>query len=115
MIYQPDEKWGWKVSTQKTTAQAPAPDTQPMPKRAIAAMLSGIALLVSVLLVQPPKDYVGIPLLIGSVLFLLGLKVTIDELPDRPIPMWIALAIVGVVGLSLPAAVLVAWLLSYFV
>ena len=113
MIYQPDEKWGCKVSTQKVTAQAPASDAQPMPKRAIAVMLSGIAILVTVLLVQPPKDYVGIPLLIGSLLFLLGLKVTIDELPDRRIPTWLGLSIVIVLGLSLPVAVAVAWLWSH--
>jgi hypothetical protein len=106
MIYQPDEKWGWK-----TAAQATPPDAQPMPKRAIAVTLSGIAILITVLLVQPPKDYVGIPLLIGSLLFLLGLKVTIDELPDRPMPTWFGLSIVIVLGLSLPA-VAVAWLWS---
>jgi hypothetical protein len=104
MIYQPDEKWGW---------QATAPDTQSMPKRAIAVTLSGIAILVIVLLVRPPKDYVGISLLIGSLLFLLGLKVTIDELPDRRIPTWLGLSIVIVLGLSLPAAVAVAWLWSH--
>jgi hypothetical protein len=113
MIYQPDEKWGWKVSTRKVAAQVPASDAQPMPKRAIAVMLSGIAILVTVLLVQPPKDYVGIPLLIGSLLFLLGLKVTIDELPDRRIQTWLGLSIVIVLGLSVPMAVAVAWLSSH--
>ena len=81
-----------------------------MPKTAIAVMLSGIAMLVAVLLLRPAKDYVGIPLLIGSLLFMLGLKVTIDELPDRPVPTWLGLVIVVVLGLSLPAAVFVTWL-----
>jgi hypothetical protein len=109
MIYQPAEKWSLKA-----TAQAPTPNTRPMPTRAIAVTLSGIAILVTVLLLQPPKDYVGIPLLIGSLLFLLGLKVTIDELPDRPVPTWLGLSIVVVLGLGLPAAVTVAWLWSRF-
>jgi hypothetical protein len=85
-----------------------------MPKTAISVMLAGVAILVAVLLLRPPKDYVGIPLLIGSLLFMLGLRVTIDELPDRPVPPWLGISIVVVLGLSLPAALLVAWLLSYF-
>jgi hypothetical protein len=85
-----------------------------MPKTAIAVMLAGVAILLAVLVLRPPKDYVGIPLLIGSLLFMLGLRVTIDELPDRPIPTWLGLAIVVVLGLCLPAPLLVAWLLSYF-
>jgi hypothetical protein len=84
-----------------------------MPKTAIAVMLSGIAMLVAVLLLRPAKDYVGIPLLIGSLLFMLGLKVTIDELPDRPVPPWLGLVIVIVLGLSLPATVFVTWLLTH--
>ena len=92
--------------------QAEDPNTS-MPKTAIAVMLSGIAVLIAVLLLRPAKDYVGIPLLIGSLLFMLGLKVTIDELPDRPVPTWLGLVIVIVLGLSLPAAVFVTWLLSH--
>ena len=85
-----------------------------MPKTAISVMLAGVAILVAVLVLRPPKDYVAIPLLIGSLLFMLGLRVTIDELPDRSIPRWLGLSIVVVLGLSLPAALSVAWLLSHF-
>ncbi len=85
-----------------------------MPARAIAVSLSGAAILLAVLVVRPSKDYVGIPLLIGSLLFLLGLRVAIDELPDREIPTWLALTIVAVLGLSLPAIVGGIWLLLHF-
>jgi hypothetical protein len=107
MIYQPDEKGSFTA-----TGQTSVGDTGPMPKRAIAVMLSGITILATVLLLRPSKDYVGIPLLIGSLLFLLGLRVTIDELPDRSIPTWLGLSIVIMLGFSLPVAVFVAWLLS---
>jgi hypothetical protein len=108
MIYQPGDKWATKVA-----AQATAPDARQMPKTAIAVMLSGIAILLVVLVERPPKDYVGIPLLIGSLLFMFGLRVTIDELPNRPVPTWLGLTIVIELGLSLPAAVAVAWLVSH--
>jgi hypothetical protein len=113
MIYQPGEKWGFKVLTQRATAQPSAPDARQMPKTAIAVMLAGILILLVVLVEPPSKDYVGIPLLIGSLLFMLGLRVTIDELPDRAVPTWLALTIVLVLGLSLPAAVAAAWLVSH--
>ena len=114
MIYQPGEKWAFKLSTQKATTQPAAPNARLMPKTAIAVMLSGIATLIAVLVEPPSKDYVGIPLFIGSLLFMLGLRVTIDELPDRPVPTWLALSIVIVLGLSLPAAVAVAWFWSHW-
>jgi hypothetical protein len=90
-----------------------AETTRPM-LRSIAVSLTGAAILLAVLILEPPKDYIGIPLVIGSVLFLLGLRVTIDELPDRTIPTWLGLTIVIVLGLGLPAAVAVAWLLGRF-
>jgi hypothetical protein len=101
--------WKPELKTEVT-----APDARQVPKTAIAVTLSGIVILLAVLILRLPKDYVGIPLVIGSMLFMLGLKVTIESLPDRRVPTWLALSIVGVLVLSLSAAVGLAWVLSRF-
>ncbi len=51
----------------------------------------------------------------GSMLFMIGLKVTIMELPEIHVPTWLGLTIVVVLGLSLPAFVLVAWIAQKFI
>jgi len=85
-----------------------------MPKVPIAMMLLGLAICLAVAIVQPARESAAIPLVIGSILFLLGLKVTIKEMPDIPVPTWLGLAIVIVLGLSLPAVFLVTVLIAKF-
>lgn len=83
-----------------------------MPKVPIAMMLLGLAIYLGVALVQPAREAAVIPLVMASILFMVGLKVTIKEMPDIHVPSWLGMAIAIVLGLSLPAVFLVTVLMA---
>jgi len=83
------------------------------PRMPIAMLLVGIALMALPIVARPVFAEYGFLLVVaGGVFAAIGLKTTIMELPNVHVPTWLGLAIIITLGLSLPVAFAVMWLLS---